>query len=61
MIRLEKIDLKRVFQKFIWKDLTSFCSIPYKPRSMILNNCSKKFDTIKSLSQESLRVNKHND
>jgi len=61
MIKLEKIDYKRVFQKFIWKDLTSFCSIPYTPRSMILNNCPKQFDTIKSLSQESLRINKYHD
>ena len=49
MIKLEKINLRRVFQKFICKDL--LCSI----------NCPKQFDTIKLLSQESLRINKYHD
>jgi len=62
MIKLKQIDYKKVIQKFIWMNLTSKYGYgAFTLRTMTLNNCPKQFDTIQSLSQENLRINKHND
>ena len=65
MIKLEELYFDEVFEQFHFQDLNNYNSyyndirpIPY---TKILNNYPKKIDTIKLLSQESLRINKYHD
>ena len=64
MIKLEELYFDEVFEQFHFQDLNNYNSYYNDIRPIlytkILNNYPKKIDKIKSLSQESLRINKHN-
>ena len=64
MIKLEELYFDEVFEQFHFQDLNNYNSYYNDIRPIlytkISNNYPKKIDTIKLLSQESLRINKYN-